>query len=49
MPLTALRADPFDLDFDDLVTAKVSALNANGEGDASEASGMGAAIQTEPI
>jgi hypothetical protein len=47
IPVTVLRASPYDLAYDELIVAKVSAINSNGEGPESTAAGS-ATIQTEP-
>ena len=48
IPMTVLRASPFNLDLRDSVTAKVAAGSIYGLGDFST-DGNGATIQTEPI
>ena len=47
VPLTVLRASPYDLNYAEQIIAKVSATNANGEGPVSDPAGV-ATIQTEP-
>lgn len=47
VPLTVLRASPYNLVYADLVIAKVSATNDVGEGPVSDPAGD-ATIQTEP-
>jgi hypothetical protein len=48
IPLTTLRATPFDLTYGTLIQARVSAQNANGWGSLSQVNLGGASIQTEP-
>jgi hypothetical protein len=39
IPLTVLRTSPYDLGYGEQVIAKVSAINSNGEGPVSDATG----------
>lgn len=48
IPLTTLRASPFDLTYGTLVQARVMAENANGWGSLSQVNLVGAAVETEP-
>jgi len=47
--MVTLRADPFDMVYNQLVQARVQATNTNDWGDLSEANIEGARIQTEPV
>lgn len=49
MPVQTLRAAPFSLPYDKLVTVKVRARNQFGFGDYSEVNTVGARIQVEPV
>lgn len=48
VPVSVLRASPYNLDVQDLVVARVSAYNERGWGAASDANAAGALIETEP-
>lgn len=48
IPLLTLRGSPFNLDYPDLVFAKVRSRNINGWSDFSSYSEKGALIMTEP-
>jgi hypothetical protein len=48
VPLTVLRAAPFELDYPELVFAKVRSMNINGWSSFSEINADGAKILTEP-
>jgi hypothetical protein len=48
IPLTTLRASPFDLTYGTLVQARVMAQNANGWGSLSQVNLVGASIETGP-
>jgi len=48
IPLTTLRAFPFDLARGALIRVKVAAVNTVGQGEFSDANDAGAAVQTEP-
>jgi hypothetical protein len=47
--MSALRTAPFNLAFNELILATVSATNADGTGLESLANSGGAAVQTEPV
>ena len=49
IPLTVLRASPYNLEFEDKVVAKARARNVFGYGHYSEPNLLGAAIQVEPF
>lgn len=49
IPLTTLRAEPWSLQFDQLIQAQISACNINGCGEYSDLNTIGALVQTEPI
>lgn len=48
IPLTTLRAAPFELPYGALVQARVMAQNANGWGSLSQVNLVGASVETEP-
>jgi hypothetical protein len=48
VPVSVLRASPYNLGLQDLVVARVAAYNERGWGATSAANGAGALIETEP-
>jgi hypothetical protein len=48
IPIDVLRANPYNLDYPDLVVAKVKSRNINGWSDFSDTNTVGAQIKTEP-
>jgi hypothetical protein len=48
VPVSVLRASPYNLELQDLVVARVSAYNERGWGTPSDPNGSGALIETEP-